>query len=228
MSESPDTHTHDPQYAAKVRPEDTEDAARIRPEDMDWDARYRAADQVWSGHVNGSLVTEVADQAPARALDVGCGEGADAIWLAEQGWTVTAIDVAPTAIERGRAEAERRDLSIEWLAADLLADPPAGPFDLVSLQYLSFPIARARELTEVLTSALAPGGLLLVVGHAPPADPSAIPFDPAEWVQPPDVVAALPDGFEVTLHETRTRPGDHHHHGGSPHTEDVVLRIVRR
>ena len=205
MSDSPDTHTPDPQYAAKVR-----------PEDMDWDARYRAADQVWSGHVNGSLVDEVIDHAP------------DAIWLAEQGWTVTAIDVAPTAIERGRAEAERRDLAIEWLAADLLADPPAGPFDLVSLQYLSFPIARARELTEVLTSALAPGGLLLVVGHAPPADPSAIPFDPAEWVQPPDVVAALPDGFEVTLHETRTRPGDHHHHGGSPHTEDVVLRIVRR
>ncbi|MEM9201354.1 MAG: class I SAM-dependent methyltransferase [Actinomycetota bacterium] len=219
MSESPTnpTHVHDPQYAAKVR-----------PEDMDWDARYRSADQVWSGHVNSSLATEVIDRQPSLAFDVGCGEGADAIWLAENGWTVTALDVAPTAIERGRAEATRRGLHIEWLAADLLANPVQREFDLVSLQYLSFPIARTVELTRVLTSVLAPGGLLLVVGHAPPADPSAIPFDPADWVQPGDVIAALPTGFDVELHEVRPRPGDHHLHAGSPHVEDVVVRIVRR
>ncbi len=216
MSESPTTgtHTHDHDEP-------------IRPEDMDWDERYRTEDQLWSGHVNGSLADEVTDLAPGRALDVGCGEGADAIWLAERGWTVTALDIAPTAIERGRAEAERRGLAIDWLAADLLVTPPTGGFDLVSLQYPAFAIARRDDVIRALTSALAPGGLMLLVGHAPPEDPAALPFDPADWVQPADIVEALPSGFTVELDETRPRPGDHHHHAGSPHLEDVVVRIVR-
>ncbi|MEM9466495.1 MAG: class I SAM-dependent methyltransferase [Actinomycetota bacterium] len=219
MSESPttDSHTHDHDHDGP-----------IRPEDVDWDERYRTEDQVWSGHVNGSLVDEVADHAPGRALDVGCGEGADAIWLAERGWTVTAVDIAPTAIERGRNEATRRELTVDWIAADLLTDPPAGEFDLVSLQYPAFAIARRDEVTQTLNDALAPGGLLLLVGHAFPEDPDAIPFDPTDWVQPSDVIAALPDGFEVELDEVRPRPGAHHHHAGSPHVEDVVVRIVRR
>jgi SAM-dependent methyltransferase len=219
MSESPTTDTHTHTHGEPAEP--------IRPETMDWDERYRTEDQMWSGHVNGSLAHEVADRTPGRALDVGCGEGADAIWLTEQGWTVTALDIAPTAIERGRTEAERRGLTIEWSAADLLADPPTGEFDLVSLQYPAFAIGRRDDVTRVLTDALAPGGLLLIVGHAFPEDPSAIPFDPTDWVQPGDVIEALPAGFTVELHEVRSRPGDHHHHAGSPHIEDVVVRIVR-
>ncbi|MEM1335051.1 MAG: class I SAM-dependent methyltransferase [Actinomycetota bacterium] len=212
MSESPDHdhhHHHEP----------------MRPETMDWDERYRSNDQVWSGLPNGSLVDEVSDLSPGTALDVGCGEGADAIWLAEQGWTVTATDIAPTAVARGRTEAERRSLDITWTAADLRAAPPAGEFDLVSLQYPAFAIAEIDRVTVALTGALAPGGLLLLVGHAPPADPSSIPFDPSDWVQPPDIVAALPEGFEVELDETRPRPGAHH--TGSPHSHDVVVRIRR-
>ena len=198
----------------------------VDPEDMDWDERYRSDGQVWSGHPNGSLVDEVAGLSPGTALDVGCGEGADAIWLAEQGWTVTATDIAPTAIERGRAEAERRSLDVTWSAADLLIDPPAGEFDLVSLQYPAFAIADVDRVTATLIGALAPGGLLLLVGHAPPADPSSIAFDPNDWVQPPDIVAALPEGLAVELDETRARPGEHH--AGSPHSHDVVVRIRRR
>lgn len=213
--ESPTTHDHEHDH----------DHEPIRPETMDWDERYRTEEQIWSGHPNGSLMDEVADLPAGRALDVGCGEGADAIWLAERGWRVDAVDIAPTAVERGRAEAEARGLSIGWHAGDLLADPPAGEFDLVSVQYPAFAIAETERVTSILTGALAPGGLLLMVGHAPPDDPTSIPFDPNDWVQPPDVVAALPDGFTVELDEIRSRPGDHHAH--SHHHEDVVVRIRR-
>ena len=220
MAESPDApHAHDHHHGAPHHEEP------IRPDDIDWDEQYRTEDQIWSGHPNGSLIDEVSDLPTGRALDVGCGEGADAIWLAEQGWQVDAVDVAPTAVERGRAEAETRGRSITWRAGDVLAEPPTGEFDLVSLQYPAFPIAELDRVTSILTGALAPGGLLLVVGHAPPDEPASIPFDHADWVQPPDIVAALPAGFTVELDETRSRPGDHHAH--SHHHEDVVVRIRR-
>ena len=214
MTESPHAHAHE------------HTAEPIRPEDMDWDAHYRGEAQLWSGHVNGSLADEVDGLSPGRALDVGCGEGADAIWLAELGWSVTAIDVAPTAVERGRTEAARRGLTIDWLAGDLLTDGPAGEFDLVSLHYPAFAGSRRDDVVAALTGRVAPGGLLLVVGHAFTDDPAALEYDPTDWVQPPDVVAALPDGFTVELDEVRPRPGDHHAH--SAHTEDVVVRIRRR
>ena len=204
-----------------------DDGASFDPETMDWDARYRSEDgAMWSGHVNGTLVDEIGDLPPGSALDVGCGEGADAIWLAQQGWTVTALDVAPTAVERGRAEAERQGVDgIDWIAGDLLADPPNGTFDLVSLQYPAFPISRRDQLSEVLRTAVAPGGVLLLVGHAPPDDPTDSPYDPADWTQPADLVGDLADGWIVERDVVVPRPGDHHH--GSHHSEDVVVRARR-
>src|SRR5918999_196335 len=85
----------------------------------EWDTRYRDA-AMWSGRPNGRLVAEVADLTPGRALDVGCGEGADAIWLARCGWTVTAIDVSDVAVCRAREAAERAGAEVEWVCGDAL------------------------------------------------------------------------------------------------------------
>ncbi len=189
-----------------------------------WDERYRSEDRLWSGHVNGSLPAEVDGLDPGTALDVGCGEGADALWLAEQDWTVTAVDISGVAIERGRAEAERRGVRVTWIAGDFPADTP-GRFDLVSLHYPAFPIADLESVANGLTDAVAPGGILLLVGHAPPDDLENAHFDPAAYVQPWDIEPRLGDGWTVEVSETRARPGDHHH--GSRHTEDVVIRARR-
>ena len=93
-----------------------------------WDERYRSAQRVWSGDPNPQLVAEVTDLPPGRALDVGCGEGADAIWLARSGWTVVAADISGVALERGAQHAREAgpDVAarIEWRQADLLASPP--------------------------------------------------------------------------------------------------------
>src|SRR6478735_6817610 len=99
-----------------------------------WDERYAGTEQLFSGAANGVLVTEVADMTPGRALDVGCGEGGDALWLAEQGWRVTAPDVSQVALDR--AAALDVDGRVEWRQADLTASAPTpGSFDLVSAQY---------------------------------------------------------------------------------------------
>src|SRR4051794_28983233 len=90
----------------------------------EWDARYREGDgAIWSGRPNGRLVAEVADLSPGRALDGGCGEGADAIWLAQQGWTVTAIDVSEVAVGRARKAAEQTGATVEWVCGDALETP---------------------------------------------------------------------------------------------------------
>ncbi|MFO7689504.1 MAG: class I SAM-dependent methyltransferase, partial [Cryobacterium sp.] len=101
-----------------------------------WDERYTGNEQLWSGAPNATLVTDTAGLRPARALDVGCGEGADAIWLAEQGWQVTALDVSKVALDRATTQAESRGVDVHWLHAGLVeADLAPAGFDLVSAQY---------------------------------------------------------------------------------------------
>src|ERR687885_1951411 len=96
-------------------------AAAQAPE---WDARYRERDgAMWSGRPNGRLVAEVASLAPGRALDVGCGEGADAIWLAQRGWTVTAVDISDVALGRAREAAELARVVVECICGDALRTP---------------------------------------------------------------------------------------------------------
>ncbi len=102
----------------------------------EWDARYTERDRVWSGEPNGALVDEMTGARPGRALDVGCGEGADALWLARQGWAVTALDISQVALDRAKAHADGEVVDITWVLSGLLdADLPAGGFDLVSAQY---------------------------------------------------------------------------------------------
>ena len=198
-----------------------------------WDARYREHDDaIWSGEPNGRLVAEVEGLAPGRALDVGCGEGADAIWLARRGWDVTAVDVSPLAVERARAAAVRAGAVVDWVADDVLATPfPAGSFDLVSLQYPALPKAAGDAAFRALLDAVRPGGTVLAVYHDLDAEHRAQMatrgFDPADCVLDEEWRALLAgaDDFVVErdVVEPRIDPP-----AGNPHIADVVLRARRR
>ena len=134
-----------------------------------WNQRYAERERIWSGRPNTALVDTVSPLPPGRALDLGCGEGADSIWLAEQGWTVTGVDVSTTAIERARAEAEHRELDITWVAADLATWEPGDRFELVSACFLHSRIEFPRdEVLRRMAARVVPGGHLLLVGHAEP------------------------------------------------------------
>ena len=137
-----------------------------------WDERYRSAERLWSGEPNAQLVAQTAGLTPGDALDVGCGEGADAIWLASQGWTVTAADISAVALDRAAAHAaERGDeiaCRISWRQADLFTwDPGSQHYDLVSAQFMYLPEAELRSLHQRLAAAVRPGGTLLLVLHHP-------------------------------------------------------------
>ncbi|RJO79816.1 class I SAM-dependent methyltransferase [Nocardia panacis] len=135
-----------------------------------WENFYQGREQVWSKDPNPLLVREVARLTPGTALDLGCGEGGDAVWLAGQGWQVTAVDVSDTALERAAALAEHQGVgaSIGWQRHDLAETFPEGRFDLVSAQFFHSPVAIAQERDKVLrraAEAVAPKGTLLIVGH---------------------------------------------------------------
>ncbi|WAC65409.1 FAD-dependent oxidoreductase [Agrococcus sp. SL85] len=212
-------------------------AAAARPDavEAEWDARYAGEDRVWSGNPNGTLVAEVEGLAPGRALDVGAGEGADALWLAERGWRVTATDVSGRALERAGAEAARRGLEVELLRVDATA-PDAyerEAFDLVSLQYGSFRRSPDGRGLANLLGAVAPGGTLLVVAHdlavvQEPLDPAegTRAFDPLAFVGVDEIAAAIEAdaGWRVEVRETRPRPSGAR---SAHHVHDVVLRAVR-
>ncbi|MFG1791384.1 class I SAM-dependent methyltransferase [Nocardia sp. NPDC049149] len=156
-----------------------------------WETFYQEREQVWSGAPNFLLVREITAVPAGSALDLGCAEGADAIWLAEQGWQVTAVDVSETALGRAKARAAERGITdINWQQHDLADSFPAGRFDLISAQYLHSPVAKAYEREQILrraADAVAPGGLLLIVGHA----------EWPTWVETPPTDIHFPTTAEV-------------------------------
>ena len=178
-----------------------------------WDERYRSAHRVWSGKPNPQLVAEVAGRPPGRALDVGCGEGADAIWLARAGWAVVAADISGVALERGAHHARDTDPAlaarIEWRQADLLTQPPrAGSFDLVSAQFMQLPPDQRTRLFTALAAAVADGGMLLVVGHHPSDLATGVPRPPMPdlFYTPDEIAGLLDDSWSVEVSEARPRP----------------------
>jgi SAM-dependent methyltransferase len=132
----------------------------------EWDRRYAGTELIWSAEPNRFAEAELRDLPPGRALDLGAGEGRNAVWLAGRGWHVTAVDFSAVGLDKGRRLAASRGVSVDWVHADVRSyQPEAGAFQLVLIAYLQMP---AAELTEVLhgaVRALAPGGTLLVVGH---------------------------------------------------------------
>ena len=165
----------------------------------EWDARYAAAELVWSAEPNRFVEAEVDDLPPGRALDLAAGEGRNAIWLAERGWRVTAVDFSRVACEKATALATARGVEIEVVEADVTTyEPEPSAFDLVVVAYLQTPAPdRARWLGHA-RDALAPGGTLLLVGH----DRANLdggyggPQDPAVLTTPEELTAAL-DGLEI-------------------------------
>ena len=197
----------------------------------EWDARYSERDGArWSGRPNGRLLAEVASLTPGRALDVGCGEGADAIWLARSGWTVTAIDISEVAVIRAREAAELAGAIVEWVCGDVLRAPfPAGSFDLVSMQYPALPKAAGEAAVRTLLDTVRPGGLLLAVYHDLSDEHrehmKSRGIDPADYVDADDLARLLGDEFTIELYTVEPRidpPPD------SPHIGDIVLRARRR
>ena len=197
----------------------------------EWDERYCERETaMWSGRPNGRLVHEVADLIPGRALDVGCGEGADAIWLARRRWTVTAIDISDVAVCRAREAAELAGATVEWVCGDALQTPfPAGSFDLVSMQYPALPKAAGDTAVRGLLGTVRPGGLLLAVYHDLDDEHcehmKSQGLDPADYVAADDLSRLVSDDFTVELHAVEPRidpPPD------TPHVADVVLRARRR
>jgi len=130
-----------------------------------WETRYRDRTRAWSGKVNPTLATVVADLTPGTAIDLACGEGADVIWLAEQGWAATGVDISPTAVERGREAAG--DLPAAFVAADLSEWEPAGPVDLVCSSFMHSEVDFPRiEILRKAATWVKPGGHFLMVTHA--------------------------------------------------------------
>ncbi|MGZ8801450.1 MAG: class I SAM-dependent methyltransferase [Mycobacterium sp.] len=138
-----------------------------------WEDRYAERERIWSGRVNAHLAEIAAPLAPGRALDLGCGEGGDTLWLAEHGWQVLGVDISDTALSRAAAEAAARGLTerVQFMQTDLSEVFPEGTFDLVSAQFLQSLVHLDRErIFYAAASAVAPGGVLIIVDHgaAPP------------------------------------------------------------
>lgn len=203
-----------------------------------WEARYAEKDgAVWSGRPNAALVSIVGDLTPGRAVDLGCGEGADAIWLASGGWQVTGVDLSPTAIGRAERAAEEAGVPpdrIRWVATDLMTwdgEPwHGGPVDLVSACFLHSPVELDR--TAVLRRAagiIAPGGHLLIVSHAAFPPWSSRHGHDHEFLTPEQEIAALelePDAWTTVLAETRTREATGP--DGEQATLDDTVVLLRR
>jgi SAM-dependent methyltransferase len=176
-----------------------------------WDTRYSQSDRIWSGNPNTVLVRETTGLEPGRALDLGCGEGADAIWLAQQGWRVTATDISRIALDRAAQHAAAADVAdrIDWQRHDLGTSFPAGIFDLISAQFLHSRGDMPREkILRTAASAIAPGGVLLVVGHAGYPSWEHNPHPNVHFPTPEEVLESLdlPDEqWEVLLSEEHQR-----------------------
>ncbi|WP_145229067.1 class I SAM-dependent methyltransferase [Rudaeicoccus suwonensis] len=190
----------------------------------DWDARYSEESRIWSGNPNQALVAEVTGLTPGTALDVGCGEGADAIWLAQQGWQVTALDPSSVALERARAAAESAGVTIDFRHTGLTR--MSQSFDLVSAFYPALP--KVDDAMTDLLDAVAPGGTLLMVHHVEFDRDRALEhgFDPDDFVSVDEVAAAMESAsWQIVEHAVRNR--DVREGAGAHHTQDLVLRATR-
>jgi len=173
-----------------------------------WDERYAGQELVWSAEPNRFLVAEIEALPPGRALDLACGEGRNAVWLAEQGWTVTGVDFSQVGLDKARRLADARGVSVQWERADVTAYTPAPTsFDLVIVMYLHLPAPARSAAIGHAAGAVASGGTLLVVGHDS-TNPTAGwggPSDAAVLYAAEDIVADL-DGFEILKAEPVRRP----------------------
>ncbi|WP_260981315.1 bifunctional 2-polyprenyl-6-hydroxyphenol methylase/3-demethylubiquinol 3-O-methyltransferase UbiG [Curtobacterium pusillum] len=199
-----------------------------------WETRYAERDGIWSGRVNAVLESVAASLPPGRALDLGCGEGGDAVWLAEHGWTVTGVDLSATAVDRAAAAASRAGVGerTRFVAADLATWTDDGGQDLVTASFLqSWPVEIPRaEILRRAATLVAAGGRLLVTAHAaPPHGDLPEEMQSYRFPSPGEDLAALrlDDAWEVLEASERPRvtttPDGHEHR-----TVDSVVLVRRR
>ena len=201
-----------------------------------WDDNYSGDGQIWSGEPNIQLVAEAADLAPGTALDVGCGEGGDVIWLARRGWTVTGADFSAAGLARAARLAEEAGVAerTDWWQVDAREFDAGGrSFDLVSTQYLHPPDGGMVDVVGRLAAAVAPGGHLLVVGHAPrPGSSDLGPHEPnarhRALFLAADLLPGLPADLEPLVVEQRPHTHTHTHDGETVEIDDSVLLARRR
>lgn len=169
----------------------------MQPED--WDRRYAEKGLLWSATPNRFLVAETSGLAPGRALDLACGEGRNALWLAARGWQVLGVDFSSVAIAKARERAAAEGLDVDFVCEDLLAyEPEREASDLVLVLYLQLPAEERSSVLARAAGALAPGGTFLLVGHDSTNLTQGVggPSDPRVLFSPDDIVRDLP-GLEI-------------------------------
>ncbi len=173
-----------------------------------WNDRYATAEYVWKAEPNIFLATEAATLPAGRALDLACGEGRNAVWLAAQGWAATGVDFSEVGLDKGRRLAAERDVEVTWICADATRwDPPRDGFDLVAVCYLQLPADLRRRAIGVAGRALAPAGTLVVVAHDSTNLTAGVggPSDPDVLYRPADVLADLEAaGIDIAVERAET------------------------
>jgi len=174
-----------------------------------WDERYTGDGRIWSGEPNPQLVAEASGLTPGTALDLGCGEGGDVIWLARNGWRTTGADFSRNGLARAARHAEQAGVAdrTDWWEVDARTFAADGrQYDLVTTHFLHPPDGGMVDVTRRLSSAVAPGGHLLVVGHAPSETFTQLATSQRDAMfLAADLIPALPDDFETLVVEERPR-----------------------
>ena len=198
-----------------------------------WNETWSTMGHTFADH-DEMLVEHIKDLKPGRALDLGCGSGGNAIWLADRGWQVTAVDFSEVAIEKAKARAADRGVEVEFVVSDVTAYRPAGLYDLITSFYIQLWPDQRTGMLSAAAEALAPGGSLLFVSHDKSSPPSGwSEEDLASLTTPEEVVAELP-GLEIQRAEVVEEDGahmahmpntdeenEHEHHHSREHTEDA-------
>jgi SAM-dependent methyltransferase len=198
----------------------------------DWDERYAASELVWSREPNQFVAAELADLPPGTAVDLAAGEGRNAIWLASQGWSATAVDFSQVALDKGARLAE--GLDVTWVCADATTWQAPAPVDLVVMAYFQVPADDRRRAVRNAAGMLRPGGTLLLVAHDSTnlTEGTGGPQDPTVLMTAEDVVADLAGISVDVLRAERVarevRSADEH--GGEERRTawDCLVRVVRR
>ena len=200
--------------------------AGLKPSRADvWDERHASRDPIESADADPTLVEEVASMAPAIALDLGAGDGRNAVWLARRGWRVTAVDFSAVALDRGRALARSAGVEVDWRRADLLEwTPPTKAFDLVALFFIHLPPHERQMVYARAAGAVRGGGSLLVVGHdrSNLTDGVGGPQDPDVLFTPTEIVRELPSGFTIERAAVVRRASP-----AGPGPLDAIVRAVK-
>lgn len=222
-------HTHGDTQGHTHGDTHDEQAAADMFEPAAWDERYAGEERFWSGEPNPQLVAATRDLTPGTALDVGCGEGGDVVWLAKEGWRVTGADFSTAGLARAARHVEQAGVAdrADWWQVDARTfDAEGRSFALVNSHYLHAPDGGMVDVTRRLATAVAPGGLLLVVGHAPSHEFTQLSESHRKAMfLAEELLPGLPDDFEPVLVEQRSRTLKRD--SGPVEAEDSVL-LARR